>query len=116
MKNDEGKGTHPSRWLLLTASALSGWNIFVLVCLFSLIGIAALLAQLEVAIEPRGLPSYMIFTFAGLVSIAVGFLASRKIYKILGTKTRKYCHISLFFILIVTILLFPRIFYYTVVS
>jgi len=114
VNNGSDKSARPSHWLLLAASVLSGWNIFVLVCVFSLAGMAALLTSVGFAVEPRSAAFYMIFTLAGAVSIAVGFLTAKKMYKILKSKTTKYCHISLFFILIITILLFPRIIHYTV--
>jgi len=115
VKNVPDSRTPPNRWILLAASVLSGWNVFIIACLFSLIAQSAVISRLEVPVEPGSAREYILIALAGLFAIYIGFVVAKRVHKILKSKSGKYSHMSLFFIGFITILLLPRIYYYTFV-
>lgn len=99
-------------FLTVTSSILAGWNVFLISSFLLLILFSIILSKLGWTVKFGSFLFIVETSIALLLSLASGSFLGRKFYFILNKIGIIYHYIILFFLLLVTLLLFPGIFHF----
>ena len=105
------ESSRSSRVICLFCGVLGGWNVFVLVAIYSAI-LLTIVASKVAPNNPMTSANWVIFIPASVVGILSGWLAGRALARWLQSRRLAVSAATLILLAVITVLFFPRLFAY----